>query len=105
MVSAFPVQRQQRAFFECRVRKEACVKAAGKGLHINLSDFTVSLLPGQSDRILSMKDGTLGASELYVLDRWRLATLAVPAGYVAAIATDGKYERLRNWRYPAMWVD
>ena len=77
---------------------------SGNGLHINLSDFTVSLLPEQSDRILSMKDGTLGASELYVLDRWRLATLAVPAGYVAAIATDGKYERLRNWLYPAMWV-
>lgn len=103
MVRAFPADQQQRAFFNCWVRKEACVKAVGKGLHIDLEDFTVSLMPEQADRLLHMKEGAFGADDVFALERWRIATLPAPPGYAAALATHGEYTQLCCWRYPVDW--
>ncbi|MGN6269157.1 MAG: 4'-phosphopantetheinyl transferase family protein [Sphingomonas sp.] len=59
------------AFFACWSRKEAFVKALGRGLSYPLDAFTVSI--GESPAILSGGDG------------WQARTVASPAGHRAAL--------------------
>ena len=98
-LSALPPSLQRRAFFNAWVRKEAYVKAVGQGLSIRLSDFSVSLAPGQPAGLLAIGDAERAH------ERWRLQALDVPSRYVAAVATEGDALRLRCWRYPVAWLD
>jgi 4'-phosphopantetheinyl transferase len=91
---ALPAELRLRAFYDGWVRKEAYVKAVGRGLHISLSDFSVSLSPGLPARILGIKHDAAAR------ERWCLSELAVPVRYTAAVAAEGEYLRLSCWRYP-----
>lgn len=67
------------AFFAGWVRKEAVVKADGRGLSLGLESFTVTL--GDPARVLSAPDGGDDARE-----RWELTSLDVGPGLSAAVA-------------------
>ena len=66
-------------FFNCWTRKEAFIKALGRGLHQPLDSFEVSLAPGEPARILRV-EGAAG-------DRcgWHMEALTPAPGLAAAV--------------------
>lgn len=85
------------AFFNCWTRKEAYIKALGKGLSHPLGVFAVTLAPGQPAALLHDKTDPEGAG------RWSLRELQVGPGYAAALAVRTRDWRLRcfDWDPPA----
>ena len=70
------------AFFRCWTRKEAYVKAVGEGLSLPLSQFDVSLLPGEPATLLATRPDAVEAS------RWTLRNLDLGPEYAAAVAVE-----------------
>ncbi len=71
---------QVESFFRCWTRKEAFIKAHGRGLSIPLNWFDVTLLPHEPASILALK------KELGKIDEWKLIHLQPEKAYVAAAA-------------------
>ena len=90
-LQALPASQRRQAFYNCWTRKEAYIKAIGKGLAQPLDQFEVSLAPGDPPRLLNVEGAPQEAS------RWSLKALTPASGYVAALAVEG-----HNWR-PAFW--
>jgi 4'-phosphopantetheinyl transferase len=68
----------------CWTRKEAFIKAKGKGLSIPLDQFDVSLTPEQPAELLNTDFNRKEVS------RWSLFDLPQNIGYAAALAVEGK---------------
>lgn len=81
------------AFFHCWTRKEAILKATGKGLTSPLDQVIVSIAPGEPSRVLSIDGDSDKAAE------WWLAALAPVAGYVGAVARRSAAPWLRCWQF------
>jgi 4'-phosphopantetheinyl transferase len=78
------------AFFRCWTRKEACIKAHGRGLSIPLDAFSVPTQPAPLHEFVPVN----------VHDKdWLLRDVAVADGYAAAVAMfPGTYDiRLLDW--------
>jgi 4'-phosphopantetheinyl transferase len=88
-----PPNLQPEAFFNCWTRKEAYIKARGKGLSIPLDEFDVSLVPGQPAALLH----TRGDPEDVL--RWSLRELVPGEGYAAAIAAEGHRWHVNCWQW------
>jgi 4'-phosphopantetheinyl transferase len=87
---------QAHAFFRCWTRKEAYIKALGKGLSIPLNAFDTLIAAGQSGRRLPYNaDGP-------EVENWWLADLDVPVGYLGAVAVEKGFDRLiySEWNPP-----
>ncbi len=82
---------RQLTFFRGWVRKEAYIKAIGKGLALPLGDFDVTLAPGDPPRLLRVQD------QPDEPNRWALAELSPGVGFVGAIAVEGTGWRLRGF--------
>ena len=87
-LQALPNVLRTEAFFKCWTRKEAFIKALGDGLSCPLSDFDVSLKPGDPARLLHVK----GASE--EASRWCMEDIDSIPGYAAAIVISGRQCRM-----------
>ncbi len=72
-----------RAFFRIWTRKEALIKAVGKGLSMPLASFEVSAGEGDSSALRSMASAPQGRSE------WTIEDLRIAADYAGALAYDG----------------
>lgn len=95
MLLALPENLRVEAFFLCWTRKEAYIKARGEGLTLPLSDFDVSLIPGEPARLLYTSAGPQETS------RWTLRQLDVfERDFVAALAVEGHGWQLRCWQWP-----
>jgi 4'-phosphopantetheinyl transferase len=94
VLCALPANMQTEAFFNCWTRKEAYLKAKGFGLSIPLSQFDVSLAPGEPAALLSTNWDTQEAS------RWSLRELNPGPGYVAALTVLGHHWWLFCWQWP-----
>ena len=70
------------AFFAGWTRKEAYVKATGKGLRFPLDRFDVSLKPGDQNALLEVE----GAPE--EVNRWSLRDIDLGPGFCAALAVE-----------------
>jgi len=79
------------AFFHCRARKEALVKARGEGFSLPLDQFAVSLAPGEPARLLRITGDPQEASQ------WSLQELEPAPGYLAAIAVRAPKWELKLW--------
>ncbi|MEG4326167.1 4'-phosphopantetheinyl transferase superfamily protein [Microcoleus sp. herbarium5] len=90
---SFPEHLQPRAFFNCWVRKEAYIKAVGKGLSIPLNQFDVSLEPGKPAALLNVEDNPEEVS------RWSLIELIPSSDMVAAVAVAGDCSKLHCWQW------
>ena len=82
---------RQAAFFTIWTRKEAIVKAVGRGLCFPLTDVEVSFTPDA--RVLRF--GEAVGEDI----PWRLSSIACPAGYAAALATSHQPSEIsvNNW--------
>jgi 4'-phosphopantetheinyl transferase len=94
VLRALPPERRIEAFFTCWTRKEAYIKARGKGLSLNLDQFDVSLAPGEPAAVLATRDDPQQAS------RWAMQHLDPGPGYVGALAVEGQSWRLLCWTWP-----
>ena len=83
-----PVALRQRAFFNGWTRKEAYIKAHGKGLSMPLADFDVTLAPDEPARLLATRPDPAEAS------RWSLFGWALDETRVAALVVAGDGWRL-----------
>jgi 4'-phosphopantetheinyl transferase len=82
------------AFFACRTRKEAYLKARGDGLSLPLEQFDVAFLAGHDPRLIETRHDP---AEVH---RWTLHALEAGCGYKAALAVEGADWKLRCWGWP-----
>jgi len=89
-----PEESRRLAFFQGWTRKEAYIKAKGKGLALPLDEFEVAIDPDQPAGLLSTWPDSLEAS------RWSLVELPADPGFVAAVCVEGQGWTLRQGRWP-----
>jgi 4'-phosphopantetheinyl transferase len=87
-LSQLPIDQRATGFFNAWTRKEAFLKATGKGISFGVERVEVTLAPGGSVRVLTV-DGSQEAAAA-----WSLATLEPAPGYVGAIAHEGQWNRI-----------
>lgn len=88
---ALPEHQQTAGFFNCWSRKEAYIKARGKGLAIPLSQFDVNLTPGKPAQLLETRD------DPRAIDHWKLLALFPHPDYAAAVAVHPKIRHILFW--------
>jgi 4'-phosphopantetheinyl transferase len=86
-----PTEKKLDVFYNCWTRKEAYIKAHGKGLSLPLDSFDVSFAPWEPAIVLITKDESQESSH------WTLLDLKPGFGYVGALAVKGIGCRLRYW--------
>lgn len=93
ILSSLPAGQQIQGFYNCWTRKEAVVKALGRGLSLALDSFDVSLTPGEPARILDAREAALEALRLTLQD------IAPADGYTAALAVEGLGWQAELWKF------
>jgi 4'-phosphopantetheinyl transferase len=79
------------AFYRCWTRKEAILKADGRGLSIPLNSFDVTLLP-QEEPVVRRCDASVHARQ-----HWRLQDIPLGPAYTGALAVDAPVHGVRYW--------
>lgn len=92
---SLPAHAREPAFFACWTRKEAYMKAIGKGLSLPTQDFEVTLAPGEPAALISTRHDPDQAT------RWSLLELDAAPGFAAALAVEGRGWRLKRWQWKA----
>ena len=80
-----------RAFFATWTRKEAFVKAVGKGIKYGLSEFDVNIDPDEAPRMLRT-----GWQE-NDLNNWHMLDIDCGDDYIATVIADGPCYSVRLW--------
>ncbi len=90
---ALPESQKATGFFNCWTRKEAYIKARGRGLSLPLHTFDVTLRPGEPAQVLATRDDPAQAS------RWVMQALTPDQDYIAALVAEGGAWKLecRQW--------
>jgi 4'-phosphopantetheinyl transferase len=88
-LAALPKPLQLSAFFAGWTRKEAFLKACGRGLSIPLDQVEVSSIPGEPPLLLRAE------SDPAEPGHWSLHDIQVDCDYAAAIVVEGKHLRLQ----------
>lgn len=78
------------AFFRCWTRKEAYIKAIGRGLSQPLDGFDVTLAPEAAPALLRADEGDPS--------RWSLRDIDVGSDYAAALVVEGQISEIRCWQ-------
>ena len=90
---SIPNGKKKEAFFNCWTRKEAFIKAIGEGFSQPLDKFEVSLVPGESAKLLKIEGDSMRAS------RWSIQELKPASGFAAAFAVKKRSWQLSCWRW------
>jgi 4'-phosphopantetheinyl transferase len=80
--NALPKAQQVAAFFRCWTRKEAYIKAIGRGLSQPLDGFDVTLGPEEPAALLHADEDDVS--------RWSFSNIDVGEGYAGALAVEGQ---------------
>jgi 4'-phosphopantetheinyl transferase len=78
---------RKETFYNCWTRKEAYIKAHGKGLSMPLDQFDVTLRPGEPARLLQCRENPAEVA------RWELQALMPGEHYAAALAVEKTREQ------------
>ena len=79
------------AFFRCWARKEAYIKAIGKGLSQPLDGFDVTLAPSEPAALLRRgEDDTV---------TWSMRDIDVGSDYASALAVEGVPSQISYWKF------
>ncbi len=84
-----PTEDRVQSFFRCWTRKEAYIKATGRGLSQPLDGFDVTLRPGESAALLRTDAGPH--------EHWSMANIDVGPGYAGAVAVEGPVTTIQYW--------
>lgn len=87
-----PADSRVQAFYACWTRKEALLKATGKGIAEDLAKVEVTLAPQDEPRVVCVS-GDPGAHE-----QWRLQPFSPALGYVGCLAYRNSVLALNSWR-------
>jgi 4'-phosphopantetheinyl transferase len=93
ILRTIPTEKKLEAFYNCWTRKEAYLKAHGKGLSLPLGSFDVSFAPWEPPMLLITKD------EPQERSLWTLLDLMPSLGYMGALAVKGTGCRFRYWEW------
>jgi 4'-phosphopantetheinyl transferase len=88
--NALPKEHQVAAFFRCWARKEAYIKAIGRGLSQPLDGFDVTLAPDVTPALLHADEDDPS--------RWTLTDIDVDNDYSAALVVEGPISNIRCWQ-------
>lgn len=81
-----PAEERRAGFYRIWSRKEAVIKAIGKGLAVPLSSFSVKL--SDESQSIELENNT-----------WYIYHLSVASGYQSAVATDYPVGAISYWNY------
>lgn len=84
---------KEAAFFTFWTRKEAYIKAVGKGLSIPLHSFDTSSELSESSRLIFSRDGPPD------IECWWISDLPPIKGYAGAVAVEGRGSGLACWEW------
>lgn len=90
-LAALPAEDRFQGFFRCWTRKEAYIKATGKGLSLPLHQFDVSIEVGDRNALLSTRPQANEAAH------WSLREVPAGSGYEAAVCVRGHDWLLKDW--------
>ena len=90
-LSSLPEEERVEAFFRCWARKEAYIKAIGKGLSQALYGFDVTLAPSDPPALLR-------AGEQDRLS-WSMSDINVGSEYASALAVEGVPSQILCWQF------
>ena len=93
ILRTIPTEKKLEAFYNCWTRKEAYIKAHGKGLSLPLDSFDVSFAPWEPPMLLITKDEPKERS------LWTLLDLKPGPGYMGALAVKGIGCKFRYWEW------
>jgi 4'-phosphopantetheinyl transferase len=93
LFSALPQNQMKKAFFNCWTRKEAFLKATGKGLAMPMDSFEVSFMPGEPVSLLNIQSAKKNSAN------WILRALSCIPGYISAIAVETDRRHRVCWQY------
>lgn len=93
---ALPPMLREEAFFLCWTRKEAYIKARGRGLSIPLDQFDVSLTPGEAARLLDSREDPQAPAN------WSLHVLMPGEQYAGAVCVEGSGWHLSRWQWSGL---
>src|SRR3569832_271467 len=88
--NALPPEERVAAFFRCWTRKEAYIKAIGKGFSQSLSAFDVTLAPGTAPALLRAEEDDAS--------RWWIGDIEVGEGYAGALIVERPVAEVRFFR-------
>jgi len=88
--NALPNTEQVAAFFRCWTRKEAYIKAIGRGLSQPLDGFDVTLAPEETPALLRVDEDDAS--------RWTLSDIDVGNDYAAALVVEGQISKIQCWQ-------
>lgn len=87
-----PAEPRLEAFYACWTRKEALLKATGKGIAEGLAKVEVTLAPQDEPRVVSI------SGEPWAHEQWRLQPFCPAIGYVGCLAYRNSALALKSWR-------
>lgn len=90
---SLPSYHKVEAFFNCWTRKEAFIKAKGKGLSLPLNEFDVSFKPGEPALLLNT------AWDRKEVGDWSVEEIKPANGYVGALAVKGSNLDMKFWEW------
>ena len=88
--NALPNTEQVSAFYRCWTRKEAYIKAIGRGLSQPLDGFDVTLAPEEPPALMRADEDDAA--------RWSLSDIDVGSDYAAALVVEGQISKIRYWQ-------
>lgn len=86
-LEGMPILERLPAFYRCWTRKEAYIKAKGKGLSISLSSFDVAFAAGESPTLLRAEGGGAECA------RWTIHDIQPGGQFAGALVVEAREDR------------